>query len=164
MRDAELLEPLNPLQAEDAAEAADARHRRSRFERSKFGPFTRKLDGVMGEYLAARKQGLGRDICVNGLLEFIKSDWPMPLTKFLPDCEECQDSGRRVMTCWDQQRCGRKRCALQHPSFEHSYVVPCDCVKGDRFRPRTYAADDQLEAVGKPSKPKKKSTWKRMGQ
>jgi hypothetical protein len=37
-------------------------------------------------------------------------------------------------------------------------------VKGDRFRPRTYAADDQLEAVGKPSKPKKKSTWKRMGQ
>lgn len=121
--------------------------------------FVRTMRKAMQLYRDARAQGIAREDARRGLEEELRGAWPKSVSKFRPNCDACDDTGYREMACWDQQRCFRKVCAA-NPEKQHSYVVPCECPKGDRFRPRTFTSGDELTAVGKT---RKKRGWRQVG-
>ena len=81
-------------------------------------------------------------------------------TKFPPACETCEDTGYMDRTCWDRHRCQRETC-VTYPERQHSYVEPCHCPKGDRFRVKVRSSTDELASVGKVAK--KKTGWRQVG-
>jgi hypothetical protein len=143
------------------AERAHARSVRREFLTSPVSAFVRAMKGAITQYLAAREQGVSRQDGIRGLEEELRGAWPKSVSKFKPACDACDDTGYREWTCWDQQRCGREVCA-KNPERTHLYVVPCDCAKGDRFRPKTFTPDDQLASVGRTHK--KRGGFTRFGR
>jgi hypothetical protein len=119
------------------------------------------MQGAVSQYLQARTEGVDREHAIAGLDAELRAAWPKSVSKFKPACDACDDTGYREMTCWDSQRCGREVCA-RNPERQHAYVVSCDCVKGDRFRPKTFTPDDQLASVGRTQK--KRGGFTRFGR
>jgi hypothetical protein len=116
--------------------------------------FVRAMQKVMDDYRDARAAGMSRADAVKGIAAELRSVWPHHPTKFGPQCDACEDTGWREMSCWSEQRCGREMCAKAHPGHEHLYVVPCDCPKGDpKGKGRQRQMDDISEAM-KVRKPK----------
>jgi hypothetical protein len=132
---------------------AEARRKRRAFAMSPLSPFVRTMQQCMRDYLAARANGVSYEDAVRGIDEVVRAVWPVRHSKFPLACQMCDDIGWRVLTCWHGLRCGRYRCSLADPEWEHTYVVPCGCAKGDPFRrsgqqPRATPEDD-LAAAGK---------------
>lgn len=152
--------PLNPLPAETRQEAREKRTVRHTFARV-FGKFAKAMMEAMDAYLVARKQGMDRDTAIKGLESVIRETWPRPVTKFGPQCLVCDDIGYEEMRCRQWARCLRDKCNLKGEAWEHNYVVPCQCVKGDKFRARTYQADEATAGIGKVAK--KRGGFSRMG-
>lgn len=94
--------------------------------------FVRKMQKVMDDYREARAAGMSRADAVKGIEAELRSVWPHRPSKFGPACDACEDTGWREVVCWSDLRCGRESCAKGHPGFEHTYVMACDCAKGDR--------------------------------
>ena len=141
--------------------AKEARKSRRDFAKGPLSTFVRVMQRVISQYLSARTQGVSQDDGIRGIEEELRAAWPKSVSKFRPDCDLCEDTGWEEKTCWDQHRCERKSC-IDFPERQHPYVTPCRCIKGDRFRPKVWQAEDQIAAVGKTQKPKRGFT--RMGQ
>ncbi len=124
---------------------------RRAFARSSVSVFVRTMWDAIAQYLEARSQGVSREHGVKGLEEELRGAWPKSVSKFTVNCDACDDTGWREMTCWDRHQCGRETCAA-NPEKQHLYVVICDCGKGDRFRKRKFTDDDQIAAVGRTQK------------
>lgn len=116
----------------------------------------------MVEYLKYRAQGWSQADAIAGIEGILRECWPKPTTKF-PACADCDATGWRGMTCWSEHRCGRRWCVDRHPSWEHHYVVPCDCPSGDRHRAKAVSSDEAVAAVGRTAK-KKSRDFSRVGQ
>jgi len=119
-------------------------------------PFVAEMRQVMDDYLQARTAGLTRDEAVKGIEAVLRSVWGRPTTKFGPACDACDDTGWVAHTCWDQLRCGRPRCVTGHPGFEHGYVTPCSCAKGDRVSGRARSGSDALAEAMRVRKPRQR--------
>jgi hypothetical protein len=150
------------LDAEELAELeARARSGRRSFARSPLGAFARAMRQVMRDYEGARAAGVSREDAVKGIEEVLREVWPGKVTKF-PACDGCDGTGWRLCYCTDALRCRRELCTRRHPAWEHTYVVPCECEKGDKFRPRLVQPDD-LGDVAKTRK-RRSGGWSRMGR
>lgn len=123
--------------------------------------FVAAMQRAIGLYREARGQGVSREDACRGLELELREAWPKSVSKFRPACDACEDTGFVEMTCWDQQRCSRKLCA-DNPERQHPYVVPCHCIKGDRFKPRQVSQDDVIAAAGRTAK-KKARGWRQVG-
>jgi hypothetical protein len=145
----------------DLDAAKEARKGRKAFAASPLSAFVRTMRKVITQYLGARASGVSQEDGIRGIEEELRAAWPKSVSKFVPDCNACDDTGWEEKTCWDQQRCGRRTCA-DNPARLHLYVVPCRCMKGDRFRPRVWQPEDQIAAVGKTQKAKR--GFSRLGQ
>ena len=147
----ETIPPLNPLPPESQEAAVAARRRRARFGGSVLGKFTRELVKAVGEYLELRKQGVSREDASQGFVPLLRQFFR---TRPARACPSCDGSGLRVTVCTHGMRCGRFNCSRSETTYEHEYVVPCDCPAGDGRRPREASPEDALAAVGKPGKKK----------
>lgn len=145
---------LNPLPIETRWEAQEKRKARKIFAQT-FGPFVKAMREVIDAYLQARAEGVSRVDAAKGVEAVLRSVWPFPPTKFGPQCLICDDIGYEELLCRVWARCRREKCVSKGEDWQHLYVVPCTCQKGDKFRPRTYTPDDAMAQVGKVSKPKK---------
>ena len=152
----------DPVAHEHVKLQREARKNRKAFAVSQLGAFARAMLEAMGEYFAARKSGMPKDDACKGLEAVLRAHWPKPTTKYPPLCGDCEGTGWRERTCDANLRCGRRICAVRHPSWEHPYVVPCDCTDGDRHRQRVQQPEDAIAAVGRVQKPKR--GFSRMGQ
>lgn len=144
------------LRAEHESLQRAVQSSRKAFTSTKLSAFAQQGFDCIDQYLVMRKEGVSREDAVKGIEAVLRAIWPKATTKFYV-CEACGGTGWRLMSCWDGQRCGRELCIRRHPAWEHSYVVPCDCTAGDRFRPRAAAPEDELAAVGKTPKRKPRS-------
>ena len=145
----------------ELAEAKRAvRASRRAFRRSAEGGIAAKLQAVVNEYLRMRRDGVSREDGVKGIEAELRDCGLFRPTKFPPACETCEDTGYIERTCWDRHRCQRETC-VTYPERQHSYVEPCHCPKGDRFRPRQRSAEDAMVAVSKTAK--KKTGWRQVG-
>lgn len=147
----ELIPPLNPLPAEDRAAVQSAQGRRARFARSHLGALVRELDGAVDEYLELRRQGVTREDACRGFEPILRGFFRV---RPRHSCGYCDDVGWRQKTCTHGMRCGRYHCSRAEPSYEHTYVEPCECPAGDRMREPAQTPETELEAVGKPTKKK----------
>lgn len=139
-----------------------ARASRRAFSKTIDSAFVRTMKGVMVEYLKARAGGVSREDGLRGIEEELRSAWPKGVSKFQPSCDACADTGYVDHVCWDQHRCGRETCQLR-PESQHGYVTVCHCLKGDRFRRKVRAAEDEIAAAVKTQR-KKRGGFTRMGQ
>ncbi len=76
-------------------------------------------------------------------------------------CDRCDDTGWVVHHCRPKQRCGRTFCDKHDAigaTYEHTYVIRCDCPKGQPARPVVKIPPDPGEATT--VKPRR--TWKRL--
>lgn len=138
-----------------------AREARRAFASSADSRFVKVMQDAMRQYVEARRDGVDREHAVKGLEAELRGAWPKSVSKFTPDCDACEDTGYREMTCWDRQRCGRKVCAA-NPERVHLYAVPCECPAGDKMRTKYRGPEDELTRVGKTQK--KRGGFSRMGQ
>lgn len=133
---------------------------RRAFAESPMSRFEQKMREVMREYLAARAQGVSREDAVKGIEEVLRAEWPRRTSKFLT-CAGCDGTGWHLTVCTHDVRCQRQTCQEKHPAWEHTFVVPCECDKGDPFRPRLVQPDD-LGDVAKTRK-RRQGSWTRFG-
>lgn len=138
-----------------------ARDGRKAFTASPDSRFVQVMRETMKEYIAAREQGVSREDAVKGIESVLREVWPQRTSKF-DTCAECDGGGWRITVCDYNLRCGRKWCASTPPEWEHNYAVPCDCVSGDRMRPKPRAAGDELTTVGR-TKRRRQGGFSRMG-
>jgi hypothetical protein len=103
---------------------------------------------AISDYTRARTQGVSRVDAIKGLEACLRDAWPGKTSKFSHTCDACEDTGYLESMCWEQERCGRQRCALT-PSLEHRYVTPCHCLRGQRMTQRVRQVEDHLAAVGR---------------
>src|SRR5688572_4981842 len=155
---------VNPYTDPAGAAAFKAEQKAIRANRRAAAPdtgFVRTMKSVMTQYLKARADGVSREDGIRGIAEELRAAWPKSVSKFDVDCQACDDTGYVEMTCWDQQRCGRKWCAGNAES-EHRYVVPCHCAKGERKvkRERVFTPEDAIAAQ---ARTKKKRGFTRIG-
>lgn len=148
--------------AEFYAAKKAARAQRQAFRHSSEAGFVRTMQHAIQQFLDARSQGVSREDACKGLEAELRGAWPKAPSKFSPDCSECDGTGWHEHTCWSEQRCGRERCARQHPAWEHVYVTPCGCVRGDSHRQRVAAVEDALTAAGRTQR-RKKASWRQVG-
>jgi hypothetical protein len=153
---------MDTEQIDIAAERSAIRIRRRDAARVD-GPFVKAMRSAMDDYLKMRAAGVSKEDACRGLEAVLRDVWPFKQTQYPATCEVCSDTGFRELTCWSEQRCGRKWCAHQHPSFEHNMVVPCDCAGGDKHRARVRQVDDEIAAVGR-SRRRKAGGWTPVGR
>lgn len=139
-----------------------ARAGRAAFAHSPDSAFVRAMQGAISQYLKARDQGVNQEDGIRGIEEELRACWPKSVSKFVPECDACDDTGYRELTCWDRQQCGRKVCAA-NPERQHLYMVPCDCAKGGRMRERVKHTDDGIAAAARTPK-RKSGGWRQAGQ
>ena len=132
-----------------------ARQARRAFASEPVSAFVRTMRDVMAQYLRARAEGVSREDAVRGIEAELREAWPGNTSKFVPDCAFCDDTGWREHVCTEALRCGRERCARQHPAWEHPYVASCGCQTGQTHRRRVQTPDDAVNATGRTQKPKK---------
>jgi hypothetical protein len=143
------------LREEHASLQRAVKQSRRAFEQSPESAFAKAGREVMDDYDAMRKAGVSQEDAVKGIEAVLRAIWPKPVSKFSDVCEVCGDTGYQEHTCWHEHRCARDRHRDWHPAQEHAYVSPCDCQRGDRFRPRPYAPQDEIAAVARSkAKPK----------
>jgi hypothetical protein len=138
-----------------------ARAGRKAFALSPDAGFVRTMQGAIAQYLEARGQGVSRDDAVKGLELELRGCWPKAVSKFLPVCGHCEDTGWMEHTCWDQHRCGREVCA-KNAERQHLYVEPCVCANGDRMRKKVHSTEDAMAAAGR-TKKRKSGGWRQAG-
>lgn len=138
-----------------AALREQAKQGRRAFALTPLSRFVQKMQEVMRDYLKARESGVSREDAVLGIEEVLRAEWPRKPSKF-KTCDGCDDTGWHLMFCTHEMRCQRPVCQEKHPAWEHTYVVPCDCAKGDPFRRSGLrperSLDDELSGVGKTKK------------
>jgi hypothetical protein len=135
------------LREEHAALQRAVKQSRRQFTASD-SAFVRDGWAAMDDYQKMRQEGVSRDDAVKGIEAVIRSAWPKAVSKFSSECQACDDTGWHEQTCWSEQRCTRKGC-VDNPAREHQYVSACYCPKGDRFKPKQYAPEDEIAAVGR---------------
>jgi hypothetical protein len=153
----EFPEKLNPLPAEDRLARRKATTARTVTARS---PFVKAMIEAQAEYLSMRDQGVSQEDAIKGLEHVLREVWPKHPTKF-PVCEDCDGTGWADRQCRQYMRCERERCHEKGDSWQHRYIVPCDCPRGDRFRPHASNPDEGFDHVGKSPKPKSFSRFGR---
>ncbi len=131
-----------------------ARKTRRAFVASPDSAFVQAMQAVISQYLAARAAGVSREDGIRGIEMELRSVWPKSVSKFRPDCDNCDDTGYVDHVCWDQHRCGRDVCA-KNPERQHPYVEACHCAKGDKKRARVSTPDDAILAAGRTAKKKR---------
>ena len=149
----ELPTKLNPLPAETRAEAAVKRKAQRAFA-AVYSPFVRAMWAAMASYDKARAEGMERADAERGIEAVLRSEWPTSTTKFPPQCDACDDTGYVEHICRPYVRCQRDKCSTKGEDWQHRYVVPCHCPKGDRFRQKVNTPEDALASAGNVSKSK----------
>lgn len=129
---------------------ADVRSKRRAFAVAPESRFVRAMRKVMADYLAARAEGVSREDAVKGIEEVLRAESIFRVSKFQV-CEECGAGGWRVTYCTHNRRCGREKCSMAEPEWEHSYAVYCDCEAGVNLRANhaRKSVQDDLASVGK---------------
>ncbi len=135
--------------AEFYAAKKAARTNRRAFAASPDSSFVHAMQGAIAQYLQARAQGVSRDDGIKGLELELRDCWPKAVSKFVPNCPHCEDTGYVEHTCWSEHRCGRLVCA-ENPEREHLYVTPCTCPKA--HHPKQRNEHDALTKVGRTAK------------
>jgi hypothetical protein len=142
---------------------ATARAGRRDFAQSADGKFARTMIAAMNQFAAMRKGGVSFEDAVRGIEAELRDAWPGRTTKF-DTCPGCSGTGYQERTCCHSMRCARWKCQHAEADWEHAYVTPCDCPKGDAFKGRSMATgEEHLAAVGRRKKPTPKS-WSQGGR
>jgi hypothetical protein len=157
----ELPTRLNSL-PEDARQEKREKLTARRVFAKAFGPFVKAMRECMTAYHDARQQGMDRADAAKGIEHVLREMWPKAPSKFQPQCLICDDLGLEELLCRPYARCQREICQRKGEDWQHLYVGPCGCPKGDKFRPKVYQPAEQAASVGKVSK-RKPGSWSRMG-
>lgn len=141
---------------------AAARAGRKAFDQSPLGPFARTMLQAMRDFAEARKAGVSLEDGIRGIEACLRDSWPGRVSKF-QQCSGCDGTGYHERVCDMALRCSRMKCAHAEADWHHTYVTPCDCTLGDKFKGRsTYTGEEQLAAVGRRKKAQPKG-WSRAG-
>lgn len=124
-----------------------------------------------------RVGGLSPEQADQALEKSIRDVWPKGREEpWHYVCELCNDTGLRLFVCRRGQRCNGistrtdapketpgkyKRLCAKHPDseYEHDYVTPCLCERGDGWRDKPKAPADFAEAGKTAPKPRKFSRF-----
>jgi hypothetical protein len=156
----ELPTKLNPLPVETRDEKRSALKARKAFA-AVFSPFVKAMQTVTQAYLDARRQGVERADAAKGLEEVLRDTWPGRTTKYPHKCQACEDTGYEEHVCRPYVRCERPSCQRKGEDFQHTYVRPCECAKGQAFNRKANPPQEWVQdSVGKVSK---KKGWSRVG-
>lgn len=79
------------------------------------------------------------------MLQTVKTAWPAIVGEDDRRCS-CGDTGAILHRCPGHQRCPVSRHARHGP---HSYLTPCSCGEGGRYRPLERRGED-VTAAGRP--------------
>lgn len=145
-----------------------ARAGRKAFAQSVLSRFVVKMREVIADYLKARSEGVSREDGIRGIETVLRAEWPGRTSRY-DTCAGCDNTGWRLTECNHGMRCGRRRCAFEADDYTHTFVVPCECGLGDKFRETLRrraekaagGGGDDLTAVGKT---KKRGSWARLGR
>ena len=151
---------LNQLPPDTRQQARETRKARKVFA-AVFSPFVRAMTECMAAYREARAQGLERADAAKGIELVLRDTWPKATTKFGPTCQACEDTGYQEHICRPYVRCGLRFCESKGEAWQHPFVTPCDCVKGQRYARRGPEPEQAAESLGKVSKAKK--GWRQVG-
>ena len=139
------------------------REARREFAKSADGKFARTMIAAMTQFDDMRKAGVSFEDACRGIEAELREVWPGRTTKF-QQCPGCGDTGYQERSCVHSMRCSRLKCAHAEASWEHAYVTPCDCPRGDGFKGKGPAnPEDMLAAVGRRKKPAPKG-WSQGGR
>ncbi len=155
----DLVVPMSDHEADARAERKAIYAKRNVFAAAN-SAFVSTMQQAMDAYRQARAEGVERDDAIKGLEHVIRETWARPTTKFGPTCEDCDDVGYQHFLCRQYARCERLNCNAKGEDWQHAYVRPCECPKGQRYEPRAQQVTD-LAAVGKV---KAKRGFSRMGR
>jgi hypothetical protein len=145
---------LNPLPSEATAAARAARKARKAFA-AVFSPFVRAMREATAAYLEARGQGVQREDALKGLEFALRETWPKHVSKFSAKCADCDDTGYQEFICRIYARCERDSCQRKGEEWQHRYVRPCGCEKGQKFQPKYRAPETEQDTIGQVHKPKR---------
>jgi len=148
--------PVDALAVEHAHLQRATREARAKATTPADTAFVRAMRAVMDDYLAARAAGLSREEGVVGIEVELRERWLHRPTKYGPACDDCDDTGWRQVLCSARDRCGREACATGHPAREHTYVVPCSCVRGDRHAGRQRATPPPATPDASATRPRRR--------
>lgn len=141
-----------------------ARANRAAFKKSPASKFVKSMQAAMREYERMLSEGVSSDDAERGIEAVLHDTWPHTPRRS-DTCGTCDGTGWRERLCQHAVRCNRKKCGLSEPQWEHAYVVPCDCVDGDRHRAKIPTGEDSLVSVGRSKRPSKmKARWKSLSQ
>lgn len=154
----------DPLAREHQRLRDEARAARREFARSPEGSFARTMQDAITDYLKARDEGVSREDALKGLEAVVRSCWPRGRNrewKYL--CDTCDDTG------WEYRECRPyRRCQPKHDDWPsertHTYVTPCQCEKGDRFRKRAHQLDQEQELTQIAKRKKASGGFSRIGR
>jgi hypothetical protein len=151
LREAEELiaKAKTPTELAAAHAALKASIRKNRVVAKKeFGPLAETYGEAMKYWDAQKEQGVSLEVRIESLANILKQVWPHG-RPWRHVCEKCQDTGWQRKICKAGDRCdgqstfshswnspaGSKRriCTLQD-SYEHEYVEPCHCGRGNDAR------------------------------
>lgn len=116
-----------------------------------------------------REDGASEQELAKGLEQSVRAAWPKG-REWTYLCTECSDTGVIEMVCKAGQRCEgtssrvdswkdepgkyRRLCALNPASdYTHTYVVPCFCAAGKRYRPQPQTPETDDDRAAKVQKP-----------
>ena len=141
---------------------AEARAKRLAFASSPESRFVRTMKECITDYSRAIAEGVSQEDAVKGLESVLRAESPFRISKF-KDCDGCGGSGRRLLECNHALRCGREACSEREEGYAHTYVVPCECDKGDKFRARPTVVEDDLAQAAR-AKRRKQTGWTQWGR
>jgi hypothetical protein len=114
--------------------------------KAQYGNLAQTFVAAMRIWDAQKADGVPKAERLAGLEKSLRAAWPQTREwKYV--CHSCEDTGGIFAECPGNDHCGRK-----NPHLAHSYIAPCFCPKGVRFREKPQAAPEDFKAAGR-SKP-----------
>jgi hypothetical protein len=112
------------------------------------GPLAQTFIAAMRIWDQQKADGVRKAERLAGLEKTLRAAWPQADDPGrLYRCRECWDIGAIACECPGNDHCGRHK-----PHLAHSYIAPCFCPKGEKFKEKPKPGPEDFTAAGK-SKP-----------
>lgn len=145
------------------AEQRQAAAKRRDWQRSPERTVADKLLNDLNDYLDARAKGMSVEDAAKGLEATLREAIPpSPYTRPYV-CETCSDTGFEPCECDGSAGAHGPTCGRQSLHDAHHYVRTCFCEKGAKMNQQKVQADAEQAAIAAAAKPRKRTSWSRMG-
>jgi hypothetical protein len=119
-----------------------------RAAKSQYGNLAQTFVAAMRIWDAQKADGVPKAERLAGLEKSLRAAWPQSADpgRFYK-CRECWDVGAIDCQCPGTDHCGRHK-----PHLPHSYVAPCFCASGVKFKEKPKPSPEDFKSAGR-SKP-----------